>query len=188
MDKLQDIINEKKFIDGALDTIQYAWLLEHMDMKYHKRKYRDYVVNYLLIHYACRNADTDCVILTEKDLDGIDDDEMQNENYLVLMNNGKINWIRSNHKTRFETPTYEITDDKFIDSVKKLMEVSSFTFHNGEERIHRRSLGRVILNSTYNCLGEEMYFRIIKKHFKNDHTKLLYLATSRPCNLRNMIM
>ena len=53
MDKLNDVINEKKFIDGALDTIQYAWLLEHMDMKYHKRKYRDYVVNYLLIHYAC---------------------------------------------------------------------------------------------------------------------------------------
>ena len=188
MDKLQDIITEKNFISNAVNTIEYGWLLEHMDMKYDKGKYREYIINYLMLHYACRNADTDCVILTEKDLDGTDDDEMLNENYLVLLNNGKINWIRSNHKTRFETPTYEITDEKFIDSVKKLQEISCFVFYNGEERIQRRSLGRVILNSTYNCIGEELYFKIIKKHFKDNHKKLLYFATSRPCNLKNMIM
>ena len=187
MDKFNSLLAEKSFVADAVNTIQYEWLLEHLNTKYDKKKYREYVINYLILNYCCRNSDTDCVILTEADLDGTDDEELLKENYLVLLPNGSINWVRSNYKTRFDVPTYNITDEKFIHSVKELHDASCFVFHNGEERIHRRSLGRVILNSTYNCLGQEIIFKIVKRHFQNDHQKLLALSQSRPCHIRNMI-
>jgi len=188
MDEFKSIIDEKRFVDNAVNTIQYSWLIDHMNLKFDKAKYREYIINYLMLNYACRNADTDCIMLTESDFVCIDDSEYMKENYLVILANGNIKWIRNRHKTRFDVPMYEISDERFKISVAKLMERSPFVFENGDgERIHARNLGRIILNATYNTLGQDIYFKIMKKHYRNDMEILLKLSESRPCNPRQMV-
>jgi len=186
--KIENFICCKSQDDWALNTIQYEWILEHMDAKWEKRKYRDYIVNFLLIHFCCRNNDLDCIIVTEPDFEKYKHNEKQ-ENYLIIMNDGTIQWIRDNYKTNrtLTALTYNIDDDRFIFSVKEIHKTQKFLFENAEERIDRCSIGRVIQNATYNKLGQSLYFNIAKKHFKNNPKKLLEIAKSRPVGLRSVV-
>ena len=110
--KMECYVVAKAIDDGLVNTIQYDWLLEHMDGKYRKKKWRDYIVNYLLIFYCCRNMDTHCVIVNENDFKT---DKHKDDNFLVIMNDGRIQWIRDNYKTNrtIEALTYVIDDPKF---------------------------------------------------------------------------
>ena len=186
--RLENYMFCKKNEDYAVNTIQYDWILEYIDEKWDKQKWRDYIVNYLLLHYCCRNNDLDCVILTENDFQGHDD---ETENYLVLMNDGnKVQWIRCNYKTSktLTALTYVIEDFRFIECLKEMCKKSNFLFENGDdERIDRRSIGRVIQNATYNKVGQSTYFNIVRKHFKDNADVLYQIAQSRPVALRSVV-
>jgi len=184
--RLENYMYCKSTDSHAVNTIKYEWILDFMDEKYEKGKYRDFIVNFLLLHYCCRNADVDCLILTEDDFVGCDDEK---ENYLIIRNDGKIEWHRCNYKTNktLTALTYVIDDERFIFSVKELHKQSCFLFENGEERIDRRSIGRVVANATYQTLGQALYFEIVKKHFKNDADMLYQLSQTRPVCLRSVV-
>ena len=187
LEQIQHYMACKRSEDISSKTIKYEWLLDHMEMKYTKKKYRDYVVNYLLIHYCCRNNDLDCLIITENDYAGCDNDT---DNFLVVMNDGTIEWTRCDYKTNktLDALTYIIDDAKFIHSIQELLKESNFLFDNGnDERIDRRSIGRVIANATYNHIGQQISFNIVRNHFKNDPVELLEIARSRPIALRSVV-
>lgn len=187
LEQIQHYIASKQEDDFASKNIQYSWLVEHMETKYKKSKWRCYIINYLLINYCCRNNDLDCLMLTKDDYVGCD---AEKENFLVVMDDTSIQWVRCDYKTNktLDALTYVIRDEKFIHSVKELMKDSNFLFNNGtDERIDRRSIGRVIANATYNHLGQQSYFNIIRKQFKNDAEKLLEIARSRPIALRSVV-
>ena len=183
--KMECYVVAKAIDDGLVNTIQYDWLLEHMDGKYRKKKWRDYIVNYLLIFYCCRNMDTHCVIVNENDFT----DKHKDDNFLVIMNDGRIQWIRDNYKTNrtIEALTYIIDDPKFFDSVIELQRETAYTFSNGEDRMDNRSVGRCVQNATYNFVGQQIYFDIVRKHFKKDIERLTYLSKSRPVCMRSMV-
>ena len=187
LEQIQHYIACKQDEDFASKNIKYEWLVEHMEAKYKKSKWRCYILNYLLINFCCRNNDLDCLMLTKNDYVGCD---AEKENFLVVMDDETIQWVRCDYKTNktLDALTYVIRDEKFVRSVKELMNDSNFLFNNGtDERIDRRSIGRVIANATYNHLGQQSYFNIIRKHFKNDAEKLLELAKSRPVALRSVV-
>jgi len=186
--KIENFIFCKSQDDWALNTVQYDWILEYLDEKWDKKKYRDYIVNFLLIHFCCRNNDLDCIIVTQTEFEKYKNIEAR-ENYLIIMNDGTIQWIRDNYKTNrtLIALSYNIDEYRFIDAVKETHKNQKFLFENAEERIDRSSIGRVIQNATYKKLGQSLYFNIAKKKFKNDAKKLLEIAKSRPVGLRNVV-
>ena len=82
---------------------------------YEDGEWAKFIVNYLMMTYGCRNADTDVEIVKSKK-DATDD----NQNYLILSKN-KVTWIRNKYKTvkTFGQQTHEITDPEFVRAVKK---------------------------------------------------------------------
>ena len=82
---------------------------------YENGEWAKFIVNYLMMTYGCRNADTDVEIVKNKK-DATD----SNQNYLIISKD-KVIWIRNKYKTvkTFGQQTHEITDPEFVRAVKK---------------------------------------------------------------------
>jgi len=82
---------------------------------YENGEWAKFIVNYLMMTYGCRNADTDVEIVKSKK-DATDD----KQNYLILSKD-KVIWVRNKYKTvkTFGQQTHEITDPEFVRAVKK---------------------------------------------------------------------
>ena len=134
-------------------------LIKYTAELYKRKKYREFVINYLMITYGVRNMDLNLIITAPRKL--ITDDE----NYLII---GKksVSYIRNNFKTSavYGSRKHIIKDKKFMTAVTELLgdkpETPLLTQKNGE-RIAENTLGTYVKRLTYNGLGEGKYFKII---------------------------
>jgi hypothetical protein len=147
----------------------YQELLDYLEYLYDNQMWAYYVINYLLIHFQTRNSDLifDIVKLKRDTTD-------KSKNYLWIAPKKTV-FIRNVYKTAkvYHQKSDIITDPKFTLAIKKIMEKNIPIIPNPE------LVGHYVKKSTYNQLGEALYFKIQIHHFKNDMNKIKQMSNNR---------
>jgi hypothetical protein len=131
-------------------------LLEYLDFLSLNKRWIEFIINYLLIHLNCRNADlfidiVDCV------------PSETTSNYLVI-EDSQIRFIRHIYKTSktYQTKEDIITDERFHKAVKSLG-IRSLILNSCGEKIGLDRIGTNIKRLSYKELGEIIIFKSIMK-------------------------
>lgn len=149
----------------------------YVDNLYKEGRYKEYIVNYLMLHYGVRNQDIDCIILNAKNKIVPD-----NDNSLVVYKT-KIDYIRRKYKTykTYGEKKYTIKDKKFINAVNALNRQNGQPLLMTPEgnRFAEASLNKVIQRMTYGEAGEGRLFKLLVDEYKFNDEKIGELALSR---------
>jgi hypothetical protein len=161
-------------------NLSFKGFSAYVDNLYKEGRYKEYIVNYLMLHYGVRNQDIDCIILNAKNKLIPD-----NDNSLVVYKT-KIDYIRYKYKTfkTYREKKYTIKDKKFI------IAVNALNRENGEpllmtpegNRFSEASLNKVIQRMTYGEAGEGRLFKLLVDEYKFNKEKIAELALSRGTN------
>lgn len=159
-------------------------LIKKLDKLYDDKKWREYIVNYLIIMMNVRNMDLDVIITRNKNI--IDD----KDNYLYVKNKS-VKYIRNNYKTSavYGRKEHKITDEKFITSCKEylgLIRQQRYLLENIKtgERVLRVSKSKYIARIA--ILTEGKAFKVNVKHFKNDLYQLRKMSERRGTSLETI--
>jgi hypothetical protein len=174
-DILQHIRDKKETANP--DGLTLNGFANYVDGLYRDQRYKEYIVNYLFLHYGVRNQDIDCIIVNGKKKTLPPDD-----NYLVVYKT-KVDYIRRKYKT-FKTygeKKITIKDKKFI------LAVTALNRGDGEpllitptgERFNPSSLNTIIQRMTYGEAGEGRLFKLLIDEYKFNDEKITALADSR---------
>ena len=150
-------------------------LLEHMDKMLEEDKYRNYIINYLLINFNTRNQDLNITFVDTKK-------EMTDKtNYMWYdRKTKKITYVRNAYKTAttYGSKTEVIKDAEFMDAVKKYRKADGDKLIPNED-----NTGHWVEEATLNKMGSGNYYKIVVNAFKNDLQKLKEMAEKRGSSL-----
>lgn len=175
VDILQHIRDKKETANP--DGLTLKGFSNYVDGLYRDQRYKEYIVNYLFLHYGVRNQDIDCIIVNGKKKTLPPDD-----NYLVVYKT-KVDYIRRKYKT-FKTygeKKITIKDKKFIIAVNALNrgDGQPLLITPTGERFNPSSLNTIIQRMTYGEAGEGRLFKLLIDEYKFDDEKITALAESR---------
>jgi len=175
VDILQHIRDKKETANP--DGLTLKGFENYVDGLYRDQRYKEYIVNYLFLHYGVRNQDIDCIIVNGKKKTLPPDD-----NYLVVYKT-KVDYIRKKYKT-FKTygdKNITIKDKKFILAVNALNrgDGQPLLITPTGERFNPSSLNTIIQRMTYGEAGEGRLFKLLIDEYKFDDEKITALAESR---------
>jgi len=140
---------------------------------YKKKKYREYIINYLMRNYYVRNQDLLFDTVTVK-RDTID----SNLNYLWLdSKKRRVIYIRNSYKTvdTYGPKTYVIEDADFVRAVKFCHKLQyAFPLTDSPEKI-----GYYIKKLSFKELGEGAILKMIISHYKDDIHVLKEISEKR---------
>ena len=135
---------------------------------YEQSEWKKFIMNYLMMTYGTRNADTDVEIVKSKK-DATDD----KKNYLILSKD-KVTWIRNHYKTfrTFGQQIHEITDPEFIRAVKQ---------HGVGRLFAEGQLSNSVRKSLINSMNEARVFKMLidDAYDKKDTKRINELSKSR---------
>jgi len=159
------------------DGLTLKGFSNYVDALYKEQRYKEYIVNYLMLHYGVRNQDIDCIILNAKKKTIPDDDNA------LLVYKTKIDYIRRKYKT-FKTygeKKYTIKDKKFIIAVNALNRDNGQPLLMTPEgaRFTPASLNKVVQRLTYMEAGEGRLFKLLVDEYKFNEEKIKELEASR---------
>ena len=182
-EKLKDFVKEKNQKLKNDNLPSYQDLLDYLEFLYDEKRYTDFIINYLLIHFHTRNSDVNFELVPFKR----DTKENKDLNYLWYSKRAKkATLYRRNYKTvgKYGTKTDVITDPKFLNAIKEIFECRK----KGDEDCsvfipNKDNAGYFVKRATLNNLGEQMYNRIIINHFRNNLDKLKEISESRGTSL-----
>ena len=150
-------------------------------------KFRDYIINYLLLNYGVRNLDCNVLITTDKSVTLKRNTEKMNYLYLTPR---YIIYQRNDYKTVsvYGRKTYKILNLSFRNSVSILLankKECSLLFGCDDNTYNDKQIGNIVLNSTYNKLGETSYFKLLIKHYQQEQNidMIRFLAQARGTDL-----
>jgi len=124
-------------------------ILNYTEELFQEKKYKDFIINYLIVNFSVRNQDLFLEIIT--DYEDID----PSKNYLLINNNRTITYIRNFYKTvdTYGPKEHLITNNNFytacVESTGQNLLSSKF-----------ENIGSEIRKSTYQGLGESAYFKL----------------------------
>ena len=167
------IAESTKKKNDNLNLPSYQDLIDYLEKLFMNNDCIGYIINYLLINYAVRNADVNFDIILKKR----DSKANQEINYMWLSPTGKAVYIRNSYKTvgKYGTQNITITDKRFIEALKKCKEKVLIPHYN--------NIGAYVKKMTLNEIGEGSYFKILVNEFKDDLTKLKQLGKYRGTSL-----
>lgn len=145
-----------KTLTHILPTIKE--LNDFLDILFQQKKWKEFIVNFLIINFNTRNADLFIDIVETMPLP-----EENTSNYLVLEKD-RVLYIRNIYKT---SKTYSkkedyITDDRFIYAVK-VEGMGALICNRFGVKIGLDVLGSYVKRYTYRQLGEIIIFKSIMK-------------------------
>lgn len=178
---LKEDVKEKNAV--LKDTLpSYEDLLEFTDHLWVKMEWRDYIINYLLIHYQVRNQDLVFDIVNKKRLTKDTD-----KNFMWLSGK-KVVYTRNVYKTAssYGKKVDTITDPKFVVAVKRVYACSSRDEECGVFIPTLSQVGYYIKKATYKQLGEGNYVKIVINHFRKDFSKLQEISKNRGTSLTTL--
>ena len=166
----------------------YDEIKKYMNTLLNEDKFRDYIINYLLINYGVRNIDIDVLITTDKSVTL--KRNIAKENYLYVTPRYII-YQRNNYKTSsvYGRKSYKIVNLSFRNAVSILLanRKESRLLFDGDT-YNDKQIGNIILNATYNKLGETSYFKILIKHYNNfsNIDMIRFLSQSRGTDINTV--
>jgi len=163
-----------KLKDSGLPTKKD--LFDYLDYLYTEKMWREYILNYLLLHYYVRNEDLNIDIVPfKRNMD-------KQSNFLWISKDKKIVYRRSNYKTfkTYGTKEATITEPKFVEAVKAFYSTKKPLIPNPDQ------VGYYVLQSTLGKIGEGTYIKIILDHYKTDLNKIREISQSRGTSLATL--
>ena len=190
IDERRDIINKGKLED--LPSFQD--LKRHINNLYSEQKYRDFLINWLLLNYNTRNQDLQLSIVSSKK-----EANDLTKNYLVLRPGGTMMYIRRNYKT-FQTygpKSFTFKNAKVMRAAKAFVEEKG-GFGDGpvhllstgaNKQIDDSSIQKFIRKRTLNGISEGDVNKIVVSMVDNikDFKLLKIVSDRRGTSIENLI-
>ena len=140
-----------------------------------KQTGRAYLVNYILLNYGVRSQDLDTIITKE-------DNNNKKDNYLILMDNDSVDYIRNRYKTigTHGAQLHTIRDKKFVSIVKDIL-----SDRNSVKMFEIKQADKALRKYTYKGLSESEYFKILVCHLYETKqvSKLYKMGETRGTNI-----
>lgn len=140
-----------------------------------KQTGRAYLVNYILLNYGVRSQDLDTIITKE-------DNNNKKDNYLILMDNDSVDYIRNRYKTigTHGAQLHTIRDKKFVSIVKDIL-----SDRNSVKMFDIKQADKALRKYTYKGLSESEYFKILVCHLYETKqvSKLYKMGETRGTNI-----
>jgi hypothetical protein len=159
----------------------------YLESLWDKKKYKEYIINYLLRHHYVRNLDLIFDIVSSKS-ETLDD---LCKNYIWLdRRQSRCVYIRNMHKTAktYGQKTAIITDKRFLSAVKKeFKKMDSFPIEEDPALIGYRINKMTLPDKKGNRLGESNCLKIIVNHYRDNYQKLKEISLSRGTNLEVLL-
>ena len=185
-EKLRDaIVSHTKDKNDEINLPSYEDIVNHMNQQYEDENYRGYIINYLLIHFQTRNQDLNFkIVRTKKEMN----DESQNYLWLNVRTNTVLYW-RNIYKTNksYSTLKHEITDKKFIKSLKAITKLQNAGHKDGVFIKNISSLATYVISYTLDKIGEGKYVKIVINHFKDDLQTLKQISKNRGTSIETLL-
>jgi len=180
-DRAKNVIRRQAIEREKFQAIQYPNLVEFLDDLYRKKKYDDWIVNFLLINYGVRNADVNVILTKTRPTD-------DTKNWLWLVNGSRVDYIRNNYKTAktYGQLTIQIRNKRFVKVIQEVM-------HNRTEDyklmgdVTDASLSQKVIRITPFRLGEGQIFKIVVGHYVKMGKDLADLAKWRGTSVPTII-
>jgi hypothetical protein len=175
-----NLIAHVRKTNSNLDLPTLNELEEHMDKLFMAGKFKEYIINYLLINYNVRNEDLvfDIVNL-KRDTEKIEKDDKIHKNYIWLSRKKAV-YYRRLYKTseRYGLKKNTITDKEFLMALGMVQrEGWDYTPDN---------IGYFVQKATLNKIGEGAYMKVIVNAYKGDLTKLKEIGENRGTNMQTL--
>jgi len=190
IDERRDIINK-----GKLKNLpSFQDLKRHINNLYSEQKYRDFLINWLLLNYNTRNQDLQLSIVpSKKEANDL------TKNYLVLRPAGTMMYIRNNYKTvsTYGPKSFTFKNAKVMRAAKAFVEEKG-GFENGpihllstgaNKQIDDSSIQKFIRNRTLNGISEGDVNKIVVSMVDNigDFNLLKTVSARRGTSIENLI-
>ena len=165
-------------------------LLKFNLKNFKEKKYKSYMINYLLYTYNVRNLDLDICVVKNKDL------IEPNKNYLIVKTK-YTEYIRDNYKTKnkYGKKTHMIKSAKFNYAIREFMKNNENNENNDKVEISllndKKNLTQEIIKHTYKELTEGDIFKIFiteKKELKHYNKLASNRGTSLDVIMKNYIL
>jgi len=165
-------------------------LLKFNLKNFKEKKYKSYMINYLLYTYNVRNLDLDICVVKNKDL------IEPNKNYLIVKTK-YTEYIRDNYKTKnkYGKKTHMIKSAKFNYAIREFMKNNENNEKNDKVEISllndKKNLTQEIIKHTYKELTEGDIFKIFiteKKELKHYNKLASNRGTSLDVIMKNYIL
>ena len=168
----------------------YDKIKSYINNLLNENNFRDYIINYLLINYGVRNLDCDVLITTDKSVT-LKRNTLK-ENYLYLTPRYII-YQRNRYKTAdvYGRKSYKIVNLLFRNSVSILLanrKECRLLFDCDGDTYNDKQVGNKVLNATYNNIGEGNVFKLLIKHYQQEHNidMVRFLSSSRGTDLNTV--
>ena len=166
---------------------------------YKEKKYGDYILNYLLIHYGVRNKDLDILCTFQKKVISKTKQNVKKytHNYLYptkyycwfIVNEYKTSKTYGRKKIRIRDRHFQKSVIEYIRDGEKKLLLNPVT----KKEVTEEGIGRIVKDKTYKKIGEGRIFKAIIKHIlsiENMEVRMLKLhliSDSRGTSPHNII-
>lgn len=152
----------------------------YLELLWSDKKYKEYIINFLIRHHYVRNKDLLFDIVDKKsDID-------ENSNWLWIdRRNQRCVYYRNDYKTASTYGPKEtmIDNERFLKAAKMChKKMDEFPITDSEDKI-----GYHIQKLSFRKLGEGALLKIIINHYKGDITRLKEISNSRGTNLGTLL-
>mgnify|MGYP003673994190 CR=1 FL=1 len=182
--------NEIKNFELNEKLPSYDEVKRYMNTLLNDNNFRDYIINYLLINYGVRNLDCNVLITTDKSVTL--KRNIAKENYFYVTNRYII-YQRNNYKTSsvYGKKTYKIVNLSFRNSVNLFLgnrNECKLLFDCDGDTYNDKQIGNIVLNATYNKIGEGNLFKVLIKHYQleNNIDMIRFLSQSRGTDINTI--
>ena len=185
-EKLREtIVSHTKDKNDEINLPSYEDIVNFKNQQYEDENYRGYIINYLLIHFQTRNQDLNFkIVKTKKEMN----DDTKNYLWLNTRTNTVLYW-RNIYKTNksYSTLKQEITDKKFIKSLKAITKLQNAGHKDGVFIKNISSLATYVISYTLDKIGEGKYVKIVINHFKDDLQTLKQISKNRGTSIETLL-
>lgn len=176
--------NSKETLNETLPD--YQTIVAYINKLYADKKYKEYVVNWLMLTYGVRNMDLNAYIV-DKAKDAID----VSTNYLIVKKT-LVEWRINNYKTfsAYGPKIIKIKNKQFIKAIQQLPVNTWLLTGTTHELANTSSVGLAIKRMLYDGLSETDYFKIVVREAKKSPEvigELQRLSFSRGTDLQTLI-
>lgn len=172
------ILEHTQESNNNIDVVPVSKLYNYLDELYKESKFKEYIINYLLLNFYVRNEDIDVMLYQENQ----EPDEYKN--YLKKINKDTIMYVRNKYKTYdiHGVKKHKITDRKFINAFDLLTDKQ-------DRLLTKKSIGTEVKNATFDKLGETKYLKYIIDDIRNTGNidKLVEISKSRGTDINLLL-
>jgi len=173
------IADHTKEVNQKLDLPSLKEFETYVDELYEKNKYKEFVVNFMLLKLCCRNQDLNfSIVKRQKDI------PKDNKNYLWL-SRAKATLYRRDYKTNetYGEKIHILTDKRLLVSLKRLEKANEQLVPND------KYTGYWIKQYSFKQLGEGAIFKILVDDARKagDLVKLKEMSRLRGSDLCNIV-